>query len=87
MDYYLLKYKQSTIAVACGYIVTKFFGLNGSNLILENASPEVKSIEVKECAKYLCYFMENLVNSSLVAAKDKYMSDKYLKVAELIEEN
>ena len=87
MDYYLLKYKQSTIAVACGYIVTKFFGLNGSNLILENASPEVKSIEVKECAKYLCYFVENLVNSSLVAAKDKYMSDKYLKVAELIEEN
>ena len=33
------------------------------------------------------YFMKNLVNSSLVAAKDKYMSDKYLKVAELIEEN
>ena len=87
MDYYLLKYKQSTIAVACGYIVTKFFGLNGSNLILENASPEVKSIEIKECAMYLCYFMKNLVNSSLVAAKDKYMSDKYLKVAELIEEN
>ena len=87
MDYYLLKYKQSTIAVACGYLVTKFFGLNGNNLILENTSPEVKSIEVKECAKYLCYFMENLVNSSLVAAKDKYMSDKYLKVAELIKEN
>ena len=72
---------------ACGYIVTKFFGLNGSNLSLENASPEVKSIEIKECAMYLCYFMKNLVNSSLVAAKDKYMSDKYLKVAELIEEN
>ena len=86
-DYYLLKHKQSTIAVACGYIVTKFFGLNGSNLILENASPEVNSNEVKECASNLCYFMKNLANSSLVATKEKYMSDKYLKVAELIEDN
>ena len=29
IDYNLLKYKPSTIAVACGYIVIKFFNLNG----------------------------------------------------------
>ena len=81
MDYYLLKYKQSTIAVACGYIVTKFFGLNGSNLILENASPEVKSIEVKECARYLCYFMKNLVNSKeYIKKRDKLARKFYSKI-------
>ena len=86
-DYYLLNHHQSTIAVACGYLVTKFFGLNGSSLILENAILGFKYNEIKECVRHLCFLLNTLNDNGLVAAKEKYMSDKYLKVAELIEEN
>ena len=87
LDYYLLKHKPSTIVAACGYIVAKFFGLNGSDFIMHNASLDVKYDEVENCVKYLCNFMKNLANSTLVAVKDKYMSEKYMKVAELLLEN
>jgi cyclin B len=87
IDYGLLKYKQSTIAVACGYIVMKFFKLNGVHLILKNTFSDVKQKDVKNCARDLCFLVKNLSNSSLGATKNKYMSDKYIKVAELCEDN
>ena len=87
IDYNLLKYKQSTIAVACGYIVMKFFKLNGVHLILKNTFSDVKQKDVKNCARDLCFLVKNLSNSSLGATKNKYMSDKYIKVAELCEDN
>ena len=85
IDYHLLKYKQSTIAVACGYIVIKFFNLNGANLIVDNTNQGVNAKEVKDCAKDLCLLMRNLWDSFLRATKNKYFSDKYLNVAQLYE--
>ena len=85
IDYNLLKYKQSTIAVACGYIVMKFFKLKDVHLIIDNTSKEVKQKDVKKCAKDLCFLMKNISNSSLVATKNKYMSEKYMKVAKYCE--
>jgi cyclin B len=73
IDYNLLKYKQSTIAVACGYIVMKFYKLNGVHLMLDNSSFDVNQKEVKNCARELCFLIKNLSNSSLGAAKNKYM--------------
>ena len=85
IDYNLLKYKQSTIAVACGYIVMKFYKLNGVHLILDNSSFDVNQKEVKNCARKLCFLIKNLSNSSLGAAKNKYMSKKYMNIAKLCE--
>ncbi len=87
INYNLLKYKQSIIAIACAYIVMKFFNLNGVNLLLENNFRDVKPKDVKNCAKDLCFFMKNLSNSSLKATKNKYMSDRYMKVAEIVQGN
>ena len=87
IDYNLLKYKQSTIAVACGYIVIKFFNLNGVNQIINNTYPDIKPKEVKDCARDLCYLVKNLSKSSLVATKNKYISNKYMNVAQLCEDN
>ena len=86
IDYNLLKYKQSTIAVACGYIVMKFFKLNGVKLIFENTYNDVKKKDIKNCARDLCFLVKNLSNSSLEATKNKYLSDKCMKVAELCED-
>ena len=85
IDYHLLKYKQSTIAVACGYIVIKFFNLNGIHLIVNNTLSDINSNDVKNCAKDLCFLLKNLSNSSLGSTKNKYMSDKYMNVAKLCE--
>ena len=87
IDYHLLKYKQSTIAVACGYIVIKFFNLNGVNQIINNTYPDIKPKEVKDCARDLCYLVKNLSKNSLAATKNKYISNKYMKVAQLCEDN
>ena len=83
IDYNLLKYKQSTIAVACCYIVMKFYKLDGVHLMLDNRSFDVNQKEVKSCARELCFLIKNLSNSSLGATKSKYMSKKYMKIANL----
>ena len=86
IDYNLLKYKQSTIAKACSYIVMKFFNLNGIHSLLKNTGDNIKQIDVKKCAKDLCFLVRNLPNSSLRAIKNKYLSDKFMNIAELCED-
>ena len=87
LGYNLLKYKQSTIAFACCYIVIEFFNLNGAHLNVDDTNQEINSTEVKDCTKDFLSLVENLRGSSLVAIKNKYMSDKYLSVSQLIEIN
>ena len=53
IDYHFLKYKQSTIEFAWGYIFAKFFNSNWIYLILNNTIPKVNHAEVKDCAKHL----------------------------------
>ena len=53
--------------------------------MLDNRSFDVNQKEVKSCARELCFLIKNLSNSSLKATKNKYMSDKYLNVAQLCE--
>ena len=79
LDYDMLKYKYSTIAISCVYIVMKFYNLNGyknlysSKIFIGNSSKNI----VKECAKKLCYLVKNISKSSLNAIKCKYSSEKY----------
>ena len=87
IDYNLLKYNQSTIAKACSYIVMKFFNLNGIHSLLKKNCDNIKQIDVKKCAKDLCFLVRNLPNSSLRAIKNKYLSDKFMNIAELCEDN
>lgn len=87
IDSNFLKYRQSTVAVACCYIVMKFFKLSGVHLVIENTNIDVKQKEVKDCARELCFLVRNLSTSSLGATKNKYMSEKYLKVAKYCERN
>lgn len=81
LNYKLLKYKQSTIGVACGYLVMKCFHLNGTDLILDNTYKDVSSKDVKDCARELYFTMKNISNSSFQATKNKYMSDQFMNVA------
>jgi len=88
IEYALLKYKPSTIGVACAYIVMKFFRINGykdlysSKMVNENSPQKT----IKECAKELCFLVKNLSVSNLKAAKTKYSSAKYSNVASICDE-
>ena len=42
IGYNMLKYNQSTIAIACGYIIMKCFNLEGTDLILKNCNFDIK---------------------------------------------
>ena len=89
VDYNMLKYKSSTIGIACAYIVMKFYCLNGykdlylSKLISGDSTQKL----IKDCAKDLCHLVKNLSKSYLRATKDKYSSPQYDCVATLCEEN
>ena len=86
VDYEVLKYKPSAIALACSYIVMKFYGISGykdlysPRMILDDDFPQKT---IKECAKNLCFLVKNLSKSTLRAAKDKYSLEEFGNVAEL----
>ena len=86
LDSNLIKYKPSTIGIACCYIVMKYFNLIGINSLLNNTIINTIQKDVKNCASELYILVKNLSKSSLKAIKEKYMSHKFLKVAELCEE-
>ncbi len=88
IDYNMLKYKYSTISIACIYIVMKFFNLNGykdlysSKFILGDTTEKL----IKECSKYLCFLVKNLSKSYLKATKEKYSSKEFDNVEAICEE-
>ena len=88
IDYNMLKYKTSTIAIACTYIVMKYYNLNGYKdlFLCKLISGDSTQKIIKECARDLCYLVRNLSKTTLRSAKIKYSSEEYNNVATLCEE-
>ena len=88
IDYNMLKYKYSTIAISCIYIVMKFFNLDGykdifsSKIICGDSSHKL----IKNCAIDLCYLVKNISKSPLTSTKVKYSSKEYDNVFVLCQE-
>ena len=82
IGYNMLKYNQSTIAIACGYIIMKCFNLEGTDLILKNCNFDIKEKEIKNCAKELCFLIKDLFKSSLGAVKNIYVNNIITKINE-----
>ena len=83
IDFATLKYKPSTIALACNYIVIKFFNININDLIAQNVYQNINPNEVIDCARYLFNLNKYLSQSTLVAIKNKYSTDKYMNIAQI----
>ena len=88
IDYQMIKYSSSVIAVSCAYIVMKFFGINNykclysNDVIKENCPQKV----IKEAAREICFLVKNLSQSTLKAVKDKYSLPQFLNVAQYCEQ-
>jgi cyclin B len=88
IDYQMIKYSSSVIAVSCAYIVMKFFGINNykclysSNVIKENCPEKV----IKYATREICFLVKNLTQSTLKAVKDKYSLPQFLNVSQYCEQ-
>ena len=90
-----VKYRASIIATACIYIVmkyykmenykevynTKYYNLNENDINNKNFRNE---ITVKNCAKDICIFVDNINKTNFFSCKNKYASDKNERVSLII---
>ena len=89
IDINILKYNASTIAIACAYIVMKFYKMDGykilytSKMIIGGESQKI----IKKCARELCFLVKSLSNSPFQAVKNKYSSEQLGNVAAICEQN
>ena len=84
IDYNMIKYSPSVIAISCIYIVMKFFNLSNykklysTSIIYEKCPQKI----IKDTARELCFLVKNLNCSEFKAIKEKYSNEEYCKVAE-----
>ena len=91
LDTQINKYKPATISCACTYIVMKFFKMNNyresydKKFFMLDEKKEI-SIEynIKECAKNICLFVDNINKTNYLACQKKYSKPEQEKVSELI---
>ena len=82
IDFRMKKYLPSVIACTSAYLVMKFFKLCNYNEIYTVWNKNNQSTStIKECAREICFLVDNIGKSSLKAAKRKFSRDEYLKVA------
>ena len=88
IDYQMLRYSSSVIAVSCAYIVMKFFGINNYKILYNSDVVREKCPQkaIKEAAREICYLVKNLSQSTLKAVKDKYSLSQFLNVAQYCEQ-
>ena len=88
VDYQMLKYSPSVIAVSCAYIVMKFFGINNYKILYSNDVIREESPQkiIKDAAREICFLVKNLSQSSLKAVKEKYSLSQFLNVVQFCEQ-
>ena len=88
------KYKPSIISCACTYIVMKFFKMSNYHesydkkfFNLDEAEEKYSEHNIKECAKDICLFVDNINKTNYQACVKKYSKPENEKVAIIIMNN
>ena len=100
LDENCLKYSASTIACTVHYIVMKFFKMNNYKECYNQKFFNIKKFEefekrysksnnyaihiIKECAKDICYCINELPRGNLKSTLRKYSNDKFEEVTKLL---
>lgn len=73
----------SIIACSCAYIAMKFFNVNGYQICYDKKlnATHSSSSSIKDVAKEICFFIENLMKTELQHSFVKYSKPKYEEVA------
>ena len=95
VDIKCTKYRPSIISSACCYIVMKFFKMKNYqesydkkfySLIIDDNS-EYSEHDVKDCAKDICLFVDNISRTKFIACQKKYAKPEQEKVSIIIMTN
>ena len=88
------KYKPSIISCACTYIVMKFFKMKNYQesyskkfYVLDETKEKYSEHNIKECAKDICLFVDNINKTNYQACVKKYSKPEQENVAMLIMNN
>ena len=84
VDYNMISFSPSIIAISCAYIVMKYFKIKNYKYLYSinpNIDYEVMKNLVQDSARNLCFFVKNLSKSSLRTIALKYSSEQFLGVA------
>ena len=88
------KYKPSIISCACTYIVMKFFKMknyqesyNKKFFNLDEKNAKYSEHNIKECAKDICLYVDNINKTNYKACVKKYSKPEQEKVAIIIMNN
>ena len=88
------KYKPSIISCACTYIVMKFFKMKNYQesyskkfYVLDENKEKYSEHNIKECAKDICLFVDNINKTNYQACVKKYSKPEQENVAMLIMNN
>ena len=91
LDTKINKYKPATISCACTYIVMKFFKIENyqeayhKKFFLSDESKEITlDYNIKECAKDICLFVDNVNKTNYQACQKKYSKPEQEKVSVII---
>ena len=91
LDIKVNKYKPATISCSCTYIVMKFFKMENyqesysKKFFLSDEKKEISTeYNVKECAKDICLFVDNINKTNYLACQKKYSAPEQEKVSVII---
>ena len=90
------KYRPSVISCACAYIVMKFYKMENYQEsynkkyynLNENdySNPKYSNeCDIKECAKDICYFVDNINKSNYLSCKNKYANENNESISLVVE--
>lgn len=83
IDYRMTKYLPSLIACSAAYIVMKFYHMTNYQEIYGYWNTNNNSAQLKECAKEICFLVDNIDKSNLRAIKAKYATDEHFRVSNI----
>ena len=90
IDEKFVKYKSSIISCACSYVVMKFFKMenyqesyNKKWYLIEEENNLNDNI-IKECARDICVFVDNINKTIFQSTQRKFSKDKFHKVSVMI---
>ena len=92
IDIKCTKYKPSVISSACCYIVMKFFKMKNYQesydkkfySLIVNDDSKYTEHDIKECAKDICLFVDNINKTKFLACQKKYAKPEHEKVSIII---
>lgn len=83
LDYRMTKYLPSLIANSVAYLVMKFCKIGNYQELYSVWNCNSNSALLKDCAREICYLVDNIDKSNLKAVKTKYQKDQYFGVANI----